>query len=254
MKKFCLLLSLIALLFTSCLPKKEIIYLQGSQNTNNSSTNYEPLIQRDDILYINISSRKAEAVAVFNLDAQTSKDINSTTSGYTSQKQSYLVDNLGNIEFPIIGTIEVAGYSVNEFREILKDKLKEYVNDPVINIRIINFKVTVTGEVNQPGVVTTTSQRLTLFDALAMSGDLTLYGKRDNILIIRDFQGLKTYNRVDITKADFVNSPFYYLDQNDLIYVEPRKAKIDSSAIGSNVPFIVSIVGILLTTTLILTR
>jgi polysaccharide biosynthesis/export protein len=254
MKKFCLLLSLIALLFSSCLPKKEIIYLQGSQNSDNSSTNYEPLIQRDDILYINISSRKAEAVAVFNLDAQTSKDINSTTSGYTSQKQSYLVDNLGNIEFPIIGTIGVAGYSVNEFREVLKDKLKEYVNDPVINIRIINFKVTITGEVNQPGVVTTTSQRLTLFDALAMSGDLTLYGKRDNILIIRDFQGLKTYNRVDITKADFVNSPFYYLDQNDLIYVEPRKAKIDSSAIGTNVPFIVSIVGILLTTTLILTR
>ncbi len=124
----------------------------------------------------------------------------------------------------------------------------------MINVRIINFKVTVTGEVAKPGIVTTNSQRLTLFDALAQSGDLTLYGKRDNILIVRDFQGVKSYNRVDITRADFVNSPFYYLDQNDLIYVEPRKAKIDSTAIGANIPAIISIVGFLLTTTLLLTR
>lgn len=254
MKKLFILLFIFPIVFTSCLPKKEIIYLQGMQNSDNSSTNYEPLIQRDDILYINISSQEAEAVVAFNLDAQTSKDLNTSSSGYTSQKQSYLVDNLGNIEFPILGTISVAGYSINEFRDVLKVKLKDYVLDPVINIRIINFKVTVTGEVNKPGVVSTTSQRLTLFDALALSGDLTLYGKRDNILLVRDFQGVKTYNRVDITKADFVNSPFYYLDQNDLIYVEPRKAKIDSTAIGTNIPFIVSIVGILLTTTLILTR
>ncbi len=254
MKKLFILLFIFPIVFTSCLPKKEIIYLQGMQNSDNSSTNYEPLIQRDDILYINISSQEAEAVVAFNLDAQTSKDLNTSSSGYTSQKQSYLVDNLGNIEFPILGTISVAGYSINEFRDVLKLKLKDYVLDPVINIRIINFKVTVTGEVNKPGVVSTTSQRLTLFDALALSGDLTLYGKRDNILLVRDFQGVKTYNRVDITKADFVNSPFYYLDQNDLIYVEPRKAKIDSTAIGTNIPFIVSIVGILLTTTLILTR
>ncbi len=253
MKNCYLVLFLAVALFTSCVPKKEILYLQGSQGSESGAANYEPLIQKDDILFINISSSQAEAVAPFNLDSQ-SKEVSSTSSGYTNQKQSYMVDNMGNIEFPILGTIGVSGYSINELRDVLKTKLKDYVNDAVINIRIINFKVTVTGEVNQPGVVTTTSQRFTLFDALAMSGDLTLYGKRDNILIVRDFQGVKTYNRVDITKADFVNSPFYYLDQNDLIYVEPRKAKIDSTAIGTNIPFIVSIVGILLTTTLILTR
>jgi polysaccharide biosynthesis/export protein len=252
MKKLFTSLLLIALVFTSCVPKKDIIYLQGTQNSQNSAANYEPLIQKDDILYINISSLKPEAAAPFNLDAQ-SKDI-TVTSGFTTQKQTYLVDNNGNIEFPVLGTISAAGYSVNEFRSYLKGKLNDYVTDAVINVRIINFKVTVTGEVGKPGVVSTNSQRLTLFDALAMSGDLTLYGKRDNILIVRDFQGVKSYNRVDITKADFVNSPFYYLDQNDLIYVEPRKAKIDSTAIGSNIPAIISIVGFLLTTTLLLTK
>lgn len=229
--------------------------MQGTQSASESAANYEPLIQNDDILFINVSSSQAAAVAPFNLDTQgQDKDSGTGQGSYSSQKQSYLVDNKGNIEFPILGTLPVSGYSINELRDVLKNKLKEYVTDAVINVRIVNFKVTVTGEVNQPGVVTTTSQRFTLFDALAMSGDLTLYGKRDNILIVRDFQGVKTYNRVDITKADFVNSPFYYLDQNDFIYVEPRKAKIDSTAIGTNIPFIVSIVGILLTTTLILTR
>lgn len=252
MKNYYFIVLIITLLFSSCVPKQQILYLQGSQNSGNTSTNYEPLIQKDDLLFINISSSEAEAVAPFNLDSQ-SKDISSSTSGFSTQKQTYLVDNVGNIEFPVIGTLNAAGYSINEFRDLLKTKLKNFVTDAVINIRIVNFKVTVTGEVGQPGVVSTGSQRFTLFDALAMSGDLTLYGRRDNILIVRDFQGIKTYNRVDITKADFVNSPFYYLDQNDLIYVEPRKAKIDSTAIGANIPFIVSIVGILLTTTLILT-
>jgi len=251
MKNYYFSILLIAILFSSCLPKQEILYLQGSQNSGNNSTNYEPLIQKDDLLFINISSSQSEAVAPFNLDSQ-SKDVTSSTNGFSTQKQTYLVDNMGNIEFPVLGTLNAAGYSVNELRDLLKNKLKGFVNDAVINIRIVNFKVTVTGEVAKPGVVATNSQRLTLFDALAMSGDLTLYGRRNNILIVRDFQGIKTYNRVDITKADFVNSPFYYLDQNDLIYVEPRKAKIDSTAIGANIPFIVSVVGLLLTTSLIL--
>jgi polysaccharide export outer membrane protein len=253
MKNQYIALIIIALLTSSCVPSKDILYLQGSQNSQNSSSNYEPLIQKDDLLFINISSSQAEAVAPFNLDSQ-SKDITSSTSGFSNQKQTYLVDNMGNIEFPIIGTLNAGGYSVNEFRDFLKNKLKNYVNDAVINIRIVNFKVTVTGEVGQPGVVSTNSQRFTLFDAIAMSGDLTLYGRRDNILIVRDFQGIKSYNRVDITKADFVNSPFYYLDQNDLIYVEPKKTKINSTAIGTNIPFIVSVVGLLITTTLIVTK
>jgi len=128
------------------------------------------------------------------------------------------------------------------------------LKDPIINIRIVNYKVSVLGEVNKPGTFQITGDRVTLLEVLANAGDLTLYGKRDNILIIRDYLGTKTYNRVDITNADFVNSPFYYLDQNDVVYVEPRKAKIDSTAIGSNVGTIISILGFVITTTILLTR
>lgn len=237
---------------SSCMSKKKIVYFQGSQDFKNTSLNYEPIIQRDDILFINVSSMVAEAVIPFNLD---SKDGTlSASGGFVEQKQTYLVDYNGNIDFPVIGSLSVAGYSINELKILLKNKLTPYVKDPVLNIRIMNFKVTVLGEVVKPGIVTSTSQRLTLLDALASSGDLTPYGKRDNILLIRDFQGLKTYNRIDITKADFVNSPFYYLDQNDMIYVEPRKAKIDSTTFGTNISTIISIVGFLLTTIILITR
>lgn len=246
------ILLILMILLTSCIPKKDVIYFQGSQNFNNSSSNYEPLIQNDDVLYINISAKEKKAADPFNLD-NSSQDGNSNTS-FGVQKQTYLVDNFGKIDFPVIGTIPVAGFSVKGLKDLLKEKLSIYLKDPVINIRIMNFKVTVTGEVQNPGVIISESERITLIEALARAGDLTLYGKRDNILIIRDFQGIKTFNRIDITKADFVNSPFYYLDQNDVVYVEPRKAKIDSTAIGSNVTTIISILGFILTATLVISR
>lgn len=237
---------------SSCVPSKKIIYLhQGQQSTNNDAANYEPLIQRDDMLYIHVSSTVSDAVIPFNIDSQT---LGSSGGSFDSQKQSYLVDNAGNIEFPIIGTLNVSGYSLNKLKDILKEKLLLYVKDPVINIRLLNFKITVLGEVSRPGLVTVASQRITVLEAIAAAGDLTAYGKRENILLIREYQGVKTYNRIDLTQADFVNSPFYYLDQNDVIYVEPRKTKIDSTAIGPNVTAAISILGFVLTTALILIR
>ncbi len=236
---------------TSCVPKKSVIYLQGQQNPNNSSSNYEPLIQQDDMLYIHVSSTVSDAVVPFNIDSQL---LGNSGGTFDSQKQSYLVDNSGNIEFPIIGTLSVSGYSLNKLKSILKEKLLVYVKDPVINIRLLNFKIAVLGEVVNPGLITVTSQRITVLEALAAAGDLTPFGRRENILLIREYQGVKTYNRIDLTKAEFVNSPLYYLDQNDVIYVEPRKAKIDSAAIGPNVTAIVSILGFVLTTALILIK
>ncbi len=136
---------------------------------------------------------------------------------------------------------------------MLKQKLAVHLIDPVINIKILNFKVTVLGDVASPGVITFGNHRVTLFDALGFAGDLTIFAKRNNILIIRDIQGLKTFNRIDITKADFVNSPFYYLDQNDLVYVEQRKLKINSVALPT-ISLYASIFGILLTSAILLTR
>lgn len=252
MKNKFLYLTLIAFFFlSSCVSKKKILYLQGSQNFTNASSNYEPIIQNDDILSIFVSALDAEAASPFNLGT-TFQGANTTNT--TTTLQNYLVDNKGNIEFPVIGTTAVAGYSIEEFKISLKEKLKKYIKDPVVNIRISNFKVTVLGEVTMPGVKTSAGQRFTLLDAIALSGDLTLYGQRENILVIRDFQGIKTFNRVNITNADFVNSPFYYLDQNDVIYVEARKVKVDSTALGTNITSIISIIGFSLSLLLLITK
>ncbi len=250
----------LVLLLTSCISRKKIVYFQGNQDFNSSSTNFEPIIQYDDLLYINISSIEPEASAPFNLETRATvldDELTANTLGgnnVSTQKQTYLVDNYGNIEFPIIGTVSAAGYDIKHLREILTQKLTNYIKDPVVKIRIMNYKVSVLGEVNIPGVKTNITQRITLPEALAMAGDLTMYGRRDNILLIRDFEGVKTYNRVNMTDANFVNSEFYYLDQNDVIYVEPRNAKINSTAIASNVTTIMSMITFVATLIIILKK
>ncbi len=235
MKNSYIYISLIfLLLFTSCVSKKKFVYLNGSQDFSTVSANYDPIIQNDDVLSIIVTTLEVDAAAPFN-------------------SASYLVDNEGKIDFPVIGNIQVSGFSIKELKSMLKQKLAAHLIDPVINVKILNFKVTVLGDVNQPGVKSFSNHRVTLFDAIGLSGDLTVYAKRNNILIVRDIQGLKTFNRVDISKADFVNSPFYYLDQNDLIYVEQRKAKIDTTALP-NLPLLTSIFSLLLTLTILITK
>ena len=130
----------------------------------------------------------------------------------------------------------------------------QIISNPIINIRLTNFKVSVQGEVTVPGVYSINSDRVTLIEAITMAKDLTIYGKRNNILIIREVNGVKSYNRVDITKADFINSPFYYLTQNDVVYVEPNKTRINGAAVGANTGVIISITSLLITViTLIVT-
>ena len=130
---------------------------------------------------------------------------------------------------------------------LTKSKISKYIEKPIINLRILNFKISVQGEVVLPGTYSINSERVTLIEALSMAKDLTIYGRRDNILVIREINGVKTYNRVDITKADFINSPFYYLSQNDVVYVEPNKNKINGSAVGPNTSVIISITSLLIT-------
>ncbi|RZJ28100.1 MAG: polysaccharide export protein [Flavobacterium sp.] len=245
-KKYALYL-LLLIAAASCVPKKKIVYLQGTAG-GNSAASFEPIIQPDDMLYINVTSQNEDAVQAFNVAIE--KQMNSVASN----RFSYLVDKDGNIDFPVLGVLKAGGLTRTEFVEMLKTRLKTYVSDPVVNLRFLNFKVTMLGEVASPGRINVDGDRLTLLDAIAQSGDLTLFGMRDNILIVRENNGEKTFNRVDITKADFVNSPFYYLKQNDVVYIEPRRAKVDSTAIGGNVTTILSIVSFLITTTLILTR
>ncbi len=231
---------------SSCISKKKIVYLQGNQDFSSVSTNYDPLIQRDDRLAITVSSIEMDAAKPFNLTQSTNNQSNNTQT-------TYLVDVTGKIDFPVLGTLSVEGYSISELRVFLKEKLSLYLKNPVVNITIKNFKITVLGDVKSPGVKTFDNHRVTLFDAIGDAGDLTAFGKRNNILIIRDYQGIKSFNRVDITKANFVNSPFYYLDQNDVVYVEQRKAKMDSTAFP-NLPLILSILSFLTTMVLLINR
>src|SRR5690606_3474715 len=179
----------------SCVPKKKIVYLQGTPGSSNSSiSNFEPIIQPDDLLAISVSSQNPEAVEAFN--------------GLSTDQQrgTYLVSRDGNIEFPILGTLRAGGLTRQEFTDMLKNRLQAYVSDPIVKLKFENFKVTMLGEVGNPGKIEAKGDRLTLLEAIAQSGDVTLYGMRENILIVRDNQGEKSFNRVDITKADFVNS------------------------------------------------
>jgi len=235
--------------------KKNFLYLQGSPEFSNNSTNYEPIIQNDDRLSIRVNTLEPEASVPFNLEGSRTSSGNaiSTNNSATTNNNNnsnsaigYLVDEKGTIDFPVIGTINVSGFTIAQVKTFLKEKLAAYLKDPIINIQLLNFKVTVLGDVASPGIKTFSSNRVTLFDAIGASSDLTIFGKRKNILLVRDFQGVKTFNRIDITKADFVNSPFYYLDQNDVIIVESRKAKVDATAIP-NLSLIVSLVSFIST-------
>lgn len=242
-------------LFFSCASKKDIVYYQNIDGTNISQnlTSYEVKIQPDDLLMIIVSAEDPEIAMPFNLTSVTVPNANNlmAVTGQQTQ-QSYLVDKYGNIEFPVLGKLQVGGLTRTEVLKLLKEKISVYIKNPIINLRIMNFKVSLQGEVNLPGTYTVASERITLIEALSMAKDLTIYGKRDNILIIREINGVKSYNRVDVTKADFINSPFYYLAQNDVIYVEPNNTKVNAAAVGPNTSVIISAISILVSLSVLL--
>ncbi|MBE8727045.1 polysaccharide biosynthesis/export family protein [Flavobacterium hungaricum] len=235
-------------LFFSCASKKNIVYYQDIDNitSGQNANSYEIKIQPDDLLLIIVSADDNEAAQPFNLKTYNASASNKLDVARGQETiQQYLVDHEGDIEFPVLGKIHVGGLSRTEVLQLLRDKIGNYIKNPAINLRITNFKFSVQGEVNTPGTYTVASERITLLEALSMGKDLTIYGKRNNILIIREVNGAKSYNRVDITKSDFINSPFYYLSQNDVVYVEPNKTRVNSSAVGPNTSVIISAVSIL---------
>ena len=256
LKKITVLLTL-AFLLNSCVSGKEIIYLQNIPQGENSSNTYEPKLQPDDLLMIVVSAPDAKAAIPFNLPAAS---VSGTVVGEVdsaaaqARYQSYLIDNKGNIQFPVIGNMKLGGLTRAEALEKITGELKKYIKSPTVNMRIMNFQVSVTGEVNKPGEYTILTERITLLEALGLAGDMTIYGKRNKILIIREVDGKKTHAYVDLTKGDFINSPYYYLSQNDQIYVEPNKTRINSSAVGPNTSVIISAISILITIVAIVIR
>ncbi|MDQ7960994.1 polysaccharide biosynthesis/export family protein [Flavobacterium lindanitolerans] len=242
------ILLFLSLFIFSCASRKNVAYYQNIDQLPNleSSSSYETILQPDDLLMIVVMAENPEVAAPFNLP---SVIMQSTTELENQQMRmnSYLIDSKGFIQFPVLGSIQIGGLTRTQAIAKITNELEKYIKKPSINLRILNYKVTVQGEVTQPGIHNITSERITLTEALSMSGDLTVYGKRDNILVIREVDGKKQATRVDITKADFLNSPFYYLKQNDVVYVEPNKTKVNSSVVGPNTAIVLSSISILVT-------
>ncbi|WP_130734312.1 polysaccharide biosynthesis/export family protein [Flavobacterium sp. J27] len=237
----------------SCASKKNVVYLQNNTTSAISENTYEPYIQSDDVLLILVSSENPEIAAPYNLKSVV-VDNNIEEASGNVKMQTYIVDANGNIEFPILGSLHLGGLTKTQAIVKLKQELKDHVTDAIINLRILNFKVTVLGEVTKPGSFTIKSERITLLEALSLAGDLTIYGKRNNILLIREQNGNKIMERIDITKSDFINSPFYYLSQNDVVYVEPNKTRVNSSLIGPNLTVGISALSLIVTIIALTTR
>ncbi len=245
-------LSLITSLFLfSCASKKKIVYLQDidNQKSYDASLRYEPTLQPDDLLNVIVSAENPEVTVPFNLpQIQGNYQLNENQSNI----KTYLIDNDGFIEFPVVGRLKLGGLTRTQAINALSEKVSFYIKNPSINLRILNYKISILGHVVKPGSYTIPSERITLLEALSLAGDLTIYGKRNNILVIHEEEGKKTYNRVDLTKVDILNLEHYYLSQNDVIYVEPNKTAVNSSSVGPNTGLYLSGLTVLLSLILVL--
>lgn len=254
-------LSLCFLLITSCVSRKEIVYFQGldkaeDQMNENIDTSLE--IKPNDLLTISVSAAEQEAALPFNLPVigvpQGGAELGGLSVNGRQQLQTYLVDSDGNIEFPVLGTVKVAGLNRQAVSAKLKKQISEYVQDPIVNVRLVNFQVSVLGEVARPGTFDIRDEYLSLPKALGFAGDLTIYGRRDNVLVMREENGQKIHAYLDLTDPKVINSPFYYLQQNDVVYVEPNGAQRQSASYNRNAGVYISIASVLISLAVLITN
>jgi len=253
LKKHILIFTFLIFLI-SCGTKQDIVYFQDVDNVGSSMAinKYSPIIRTDDLLTITVSALDQDAARPFNLPmvafSGDGADIGRATM------QSFLVDTNGNIDFPVLGTIKLAGLSRIQATELIKDMLIDYIKNPIVILRIINFKVTVLGAVASPGSFTIQNERITILEALSLAGDITINAERKNILVIREDKGKKTYHRVDITTEGIFNSPVYYLTQNDVIYVEQNHSGLSNSKGDSRIGTVLGVSAFLVSIAILITR
>ncbi|MDE3743505.1 polysaccharide biosynthesis/export family protein [Maribacter polysaccharolyticus] len=233
---------------TSCASRKEVVYFQDTGNFETLVNNSEFVskFKVDDLVSIHVSSLNPEASAPFNLFRGASQ------GGIQAQQVDYLVDQAGEIDFPVIGKLKIEGLSPEELRTLLRERLSDYLKDPIINIRLQNFTVTILGEVRSPGTYPVNGEQINILEALGLAGDLTVRGVRENVLVIRDFNGTKVYTRIDLTSKNMVKSPVFYLTQNDVVYVEPNNSAIRSSSLNQNTSVAISIASLLITSSILI--
>lgn len=250
-----LLILIVTTLISSCVSKKDIVYFQNDKidqtKVNNS---YKTIIKPDDLLLISVTAKDLKAVKPFNLPVVTFS-INTDRAIGNPIQQSYLVDNKGDIDFPILGKISVAGLTRNQAIAKIKALLDPaYVKAPKVNIRFLNFKITVLGDVRNPGSFTFPNERVTLLDAIGYAGDLNLSAERKKVIVIREEGDKKNKYVVDLLSNKVFTSPVYYLQQNDIIYVEHNNAKTQSAARNQNSGLFISIAGIIISIITIISK
>lgn len=229
---------------SSCVSTQKSTYFNNAQDANYTSSikDYSLItIQKNDILSIVVTSLNPEASAIFNTTNTSTP--NYTATGTYQSTSGYLVNSEGFIEFPILGNMKVVGLTKKELKEKITNTLieKKLLLDPIVSIRQLNFEITIIGEVGKPSVITVPSEKVSLIKALGLAGDITIYGEKNNVTLIRENDGKRTVTHIDLNSADFFTSPYYYLQANDIVYVEANKNKVASvSRTRQSLPVIIS--------------
>lgn len=241
---------LLVILLASCATKKDIIYTLPDTNGDFAYEFKELVIQKGDILDIKVTSLNPESVSIF----QSSLNQFQNQQPEALKIQGYLVNAEGVIDFPVVGNIKVVGLSTIEIADKIETELKAYIKDPNVRARLVNYKISVLGEVQAPGTYTFLEEQVTLPQVLGTARDLTINGDRTNINLVRKIgDELKTYT-IDLTKGDLINPEFFYLQQNDVVYVRPNNARVKSSGLIGNVGTLVSVLSLLVSLTILITR
>lgn len=246
--------SAFALFCSSCASRKDLVYFQPDSVELN--TLYElnaPKLQPGDILAISVTADDIRATVPFN-QVSPYQGATGTLQPTNPFIPTYTIDEKGEIDFPKVGKVKLAGNTRTEAMDLLRDEVAKYIVDPGISMVVRNFRVTVLGEVTRPGTFTIENDRLTILEALGLAGDMSIFGKRHNVLVIREQNGKKTEFRLDLTKRESINSPAYYLTQNDVVYVEPNGARIQNSKYSQTTSVFVSIMGLIITVISVVTR
>ena len=246
------ILTLLLMAITSCQSTKNIAYIQNSDSISYAQSRYlyDTKIMPKDQLTITVNTVNPEASLPYNLLLQNSYTQARTLSTTGGTLMPYLVDNEGYINFPVVGRLKVSGLTKSECENMILDKIRPYLaeaENPVVTVRMSSYSVSVLGEVARPGSFQVAREKITILEALAQAGDLTIYGVRNKVKLIReDATGKKEIHTLDLTNANIVNSPYYYLQQNDIVYVEPNKVKAQNASVGSMTTLWVSATSILI--------
>ena len=241
----------IVLLLDACSSAKQVAYFQNIDSTSLTASKglYDARIMPKDLLTITVVTSDPSTSKPFNLSIQNTLGTDGRLGSTTGSLLQYLVNNDGDIDFPVVGTVHVAGLTKDQCEDLIKSKVKPYLaesENPVVTVSMSSYRVTVAGEVTSPKVVPVSTEKMSVLEALAQAGDLTIYGRRDNVLLIREnADGQKEAHRLNLNDANIINSPYYYVQQNDNIYVEPNSVKAKNSAIGQSTTLWFSFVSIL---------